>query len=85
MVVLPGLLWSAYIYLSRMTRNFTEASDYSVLGLALVVGMVGVFLLFQTPRARLLAALAYAVVAGSGMYLGYLGSLCYLGDCPPPS
>lgn len=82
MVLLPGVMWSAYIYYSRMTRNFTLGTDYTVLGLALAIGVVGVLLLFRTTRARMLATLAYLLVAGAGMYLTYVSSLCYLGDCP---
>ena len=82
MIVVPAIIWSVYVYTSRLTRTFSTVTDYSALAVAVAVGTVGVLILFRSTRSRLLAALLYVAVAGSAMYLGMATSLCYLGDCP---
>jgi hypothetical protein len=80
--VAPAIIWSVYVYASRMTRIFSPTTDYSALALALAVGVVGVLILYRAPGIRVFAALAYVVVTGPLMYMGMVASLCYLGDCP---
>jgi hypothetical protein len=80
--VIPAIIWSAYVYASRTTRTFSSATDFSVLALAVAVGVVGMLMLYRAPGIRVFAALSYAVVAGALMYAGMIASTCYLGDCP---
>ena len=81
-LVAPTVLWSSYIYLSRMTRSFSAVTDYVVLVVMVAIGLSGVLLLARPGRARVVAAALYIVVASSGMYFGMLASACAIGDCP---
>jgi hypothetical protein len=80
--VVPAIIWSVYVYASRMTRVFSPVTDYSALAAALAVGVVGTLILYRAPGIRVFAAFAYVVVTGPLMYAGMVASLCYLGDCP---
>lgn len=80
--VIPAILWSAYVYVSRMTRLFSPLTDYSVLATVLLLGVVGILLLYRAPGIRVFVALGYLVIAGSLMYGGMLASTCHFGDCP---
>lgn len=80
--VLPALGWSAYVYLSRMTRIFSPSSDITALALAVLLGLLGVLMLTRAGSTRWLALAGYAVVASPAMYFGMRASLCWLGDCP---
>ncbi len=81
-IVIPAIIWSAYVYASRMTRTFSSATDFSVLALVVAVGVAGMLILNRAPGIRVFATLSYAVIAGALMYAGMLASTCYLGDCP---
>jgi hypothetical protein len=47
--VIPAILWSVYVYASRMTRTFSPAADLSVLAVAVAVGVVGTLILYRAP------------------------------------
>lgn len=81
-VILPALVWSAYVYISRMIRSFSDVMDISALAISVAIGVIGVIMLFRTPKSRAIAAMVYVVAAGSTMYWGMVASLCYMGDCP---
>lgn len=80
--LVPALGWSTYVYFSRVTRSFNLATDLAVLAVSVGIGLAGIAMLYRAPGQRAYAVVAYAVLATAGLYLGMMGSTCYLGDCP---
>lgn len=75
-LVVPGVILSAYLYASRTTRVFSATSDYSALAASIAVGLLGIFILVRPPLPRVAAAGLYVVLAGGGMYLSMLKVVC---------
>lgn len=80
-LALPPMIWSAYLFVSRTTRVFSETADQSALIAALAVGVSGIVLLVRLTPARVLAAVVYVVATGAGMVLGMEATVCAQGDC----
>lgn len=81
-LLVPAIAWSAYVYVSRMIRSFSHATDLTALALSVAIGVVGIVLLNRAPGQRAFAIIVYVMTATAGMYFGMVGSLCYVGDCP---
>ncbi len=81
-LLVPGVVLSTYLYVSRTIRVFSATSDYAALGVSVAVGLVGVFLLVRPPRSRLAPAALYLFLAGAGMYWSMFRVVCVVfGDC----
>lgn len=82
-LILPGMLWTAYLFIARTSRAYSLFTDSLALGAAVLIGVGGVLMLTHTfrVRLRLLACLAYVLFVGAGMYLGMEVTACSMGDC----
>ena len=79
----PFLVLFPYMYLSRVMRTFTAATDDAALLAALACGVAGILLLLPTPRSRALAVAIYVPFAGLIMWMGMIvGCQTFFGDCP---
>lgn len=83
----PTVLWSAYLFISRLTLHHDAASDYAMLVISLVMGLTGIFLWSRSLRLRLMTASLYLPLMAAGLYFGMQITACNLGNCnnAPPA
>lgn len=81
-LVLPGLVLSAYLFASRTTRHFSEMTDLTALAISVALGLIGVFILVRRWGYRILAVIVYVVLVGGGMYIAMVAIECAtFNDC----
>ena len=83
-LVLPWLILSSYLFISRTIRHFSEPSDTAALAISVALGLLGVLILARSWGTRILGIVVYIVLVGGGMYLAMAGVLCgVFHDCSP--
>jgi hypothetical protein len=81
-LVMPLLLLSTYLFVSRQWFAVNTSADYVAFGTAICVGIFGVCMLVRTGAERILAALVYIVVVGSVLiYYAFYFVCGMFGDC----
>lgn len=82
LLVAPAVVLTAYEYISRTTRNFTLASDYGAIAVALAIGLSGLLLLVRTPGRRAVAIALYVPITAIVMRLTLTVGCAVFADCP---
>ena len=72
----PVALTSGYLWLSRSQRWWTGTTDYVALGLSILIGAAGIWVLPISGIRRLLLFLPYAVVMWNFLDFWSLGFVC---------
>jgi hypothetical protein len=82
-LVAPFAVITAYLFLSRWpVYNWSAASDYIALAVAIAVGIIGLCVAVRTPLRRLVGSFVYVCAAAFVLFWYSIAFVCStFGDC----